>query len=190
MPNTTKPILERYHVDYNEVVNSKKWFNDQVAFLKKRNITQAGIMRSAGQLTFKPVPGNLYFYHYDPKLKDTLPYYDTFPLVFPYKAVPGGFLGLNMHYLGYKERFALFKKLHEVNSNKITEQTKMKFSWSMISSMASMKPAEHCIKHYLLDHIASPFCKVHPEDWATAMMMPVSSFVGEKQENIWNRNRR
>ena len=31
----------------------------------------------------KSMLGNMYFYSYNPKWKDKLPWYDTFPLVFP-----------------------------------------------------------------------------------------------------------
>ena len=38
------------------------------------------------------VPGNMYLFLYDPKYKETLPYYDTAPLVIPFKSVAAGFL--------------------------------------------------------------------------------------------------
>ena len=37
-----------------------------------------------GDLTSKIEPGNMYMFMYDPKLKETLPYYDTFPLCLPF----------------------------------------------------------------------------------------------------------
>ena len=40
---------------------------------------------------------NMFFY--DPKHKDTLPYYDRFPLSVIIGPAKGGFYGLNLHYL-------------------------------------------------------------------------------------------
>ena len=39
------------------------------------------------------IVGKMYFYSYDPKLKDVLPYYDRFPLVIPIENYSDGFLG-------------------------------------------------------------------------------------------------
>ena len=57
--------------------------------------------------------GNMYFFFYNPKHKKTLPWYDTFPLVFPIKSFSDGFLGLNMHYLAPKDRAILMDQLKE-----------------------------------------------------------------------------
>lgn len=182
------PVLAKYRVDHSQVQNSKKWFDSQVANLRKGNIT-ANKLLSSGNLTFKVTPGSLYFFFYDPKFKDTLPYYDQFPMVFPYKAIPGGFLGLNMHYLGYKERFALFNKLIDINSTKLDSTTKIKYSWGMINSMSQLHSAKACIKHYLNDHIASPFMKVDSQDWTTCMLLPVEKFVGASKDRVWKESR-
>ena len=50
-------------------------------------------------------------YYYMPKYEKTLPYYDVFPLVIPIKRLPGGFLGLNFHYLSVPLRMKLMEKL-------------------------------------------------------------------------------
>ena len=43
-------------------------------------------------------PGDMVMYTYNPKLRRTLPYYDTFPLTIVVAKAPGGFFGLNLHY--------------------------------------------------------------------------------------------
>ena len=43
--------------------------------------------------------GYMYAFKYDPKTKNDLPYYDTFPLIFPVRMDSDGFLGINFHYL-------------------------------------------------------------------------------------------
>jgi len=181
-------IFSEYHVGFDEVGKSRKWFTEKIADIKRGRRVTANKVIASTTSTSQIVPGSLYFFYYDPKLKDTLPYYDAFPMVFPYKPAPGGFLGLNLHYLGYPERFALFKQLLEINGSKVTDATKLKYQWSTINSMSQV--AKHCIKHYLNDHVVSQFSKIEPEDWTTAMFMPVEKFIGESKEYVWNQNRK
>ena len=55
--------------------------------------------------------GGLYYFLYDPKTKNDLPYYDKFPLVMPLKRDADGFLGLNLHYLPLNYRINFMRKL-------------------------------------------------------------------------------
>ena len=56
-------------------------------------------------------------FFYDPKYKKTLPYYDTFPLVLPLERIPGGFAGINFHYLRpVKARFTLLERLQRFST--------------------------------------------------------------------------
>lgn len=185
-----RPILDRYHIDYDDVQNSKKWFNETVQKIKKgKTVSPNGLMVRDGIDSMKQniKPGELYFFYYDPKLKDTLPYYDSFPLVFPYKPAPGGFLGLNLHYLDYQERFALFRNLLKINGSILDDRTKMNYQWSNILAMSNVPNAKKCIKHYLTDHVRSRYLKIEPDDWTTCMMLPVEKFVGESKERIWSK---
>ncbi len=182
-------VLKDLRVDYNQIKKSQKWYADQVRTMggvSASELSRDKSLKKSGSI----VPGQLYYFHYDPKFKDTLPYYDMFPLVFPYKAVPGGFYGLNMHYLGYPERFALFKRLMEINGQKLDEKTKIKFSWATVAGFSGLRGIDACVKHYLNDHVQSPFMKVSPKDWTTAMLMPVEQFVGAKKEYVWSQSKK
>jgi hypothetical protein len=184
-------ILTKFHIDLLQVKRSSSWYADQIKIMKTGRITAKKLITTeTDKLTRRITPGSLYFFFYDPKLKDILPHYDMFPMVFPYKPVPGGFLGLNLHYLGYPERFALFRELLKINGGKIHETTKIKYSWGVINNMSRMRGAEHCIKHYLYEHVRSPFLKVPPADWATSMMLPVEKFVGTTKEKVWQQTRK
>ena len=182
-----RPILDKLHINIEDVQNSKKWFNSTVQKLKKPHVSPNGLLFRDGLDSLKTnlVPGNLYFFYYDPKLKDTLPYYDQFPLVFPYKPAPGGFLGLNLHYLDYQERYALFSNLLKINGDILDDRTKIKYQWSNIVAMSNVPNAKKCIKHYLVDHVRSRYMKIEPDDFMTCMMLPVEKFVGESKERVW-----
>ena len=45
--------------------------------------TPSSMMRDRQRLKERTFVGKMYFYFYTPKLKDSLPYYDRFPLVIP-----------------------------------------------------------------------------------------------------------
>lgn len=185
-------LFNKFHLTIDQVKRSKKWYDEQLSIMKRGGITPNKVLSgSGGSHVTKIVPGNLYFFSYYPKMAEKLPYYDLFPLVFPFKSVPGGFYGLNMHYLGYNERFALFKKLIEINGSKIDHTLKIKKSWGLVNQMSKYAPsAEACVKHYLYSQIKSPFVLVEPHDWTTAMMMPVERFVGASKESVWNESRK
>jgi hypothetical protein len=169
------------------IKKSRAWYAQQVLLLGKQGITPQRLMREdTTSLKARIIPGNLYMFVYDPKLKATLPYYDRFPLVFPYASVPGGFMGLNMHYLPYQLRIRLLDRLLVFkNNDKMDGTTRLKYSWSLISNVAKFRMAEPCIKHYLLPHVKTAFKKVDVNDWATAMLLPVERFQKAPKEQVW-----
>ena len=73
--------------------------------------SREALMRDRESLKDNTVIGKMYFYFYDPKTKERLPYYDRFPLVIPIEEYKDGFLGLNLHYIHPKSRINLLDKL-------------------------------------------------------------------------------
>ena len=190
MANTNTPlqdIFDKYRFDRNISKKSTAWFQQQALLLSKKGITPNKILKNdPGAAKSTIIPGNLYMFMYDAKFKDTLPYWDKFPLVFPFKAVKGGFYGLNLHYLPYRLRAILMDRLLQFkNNSKFDETTKLKYSWDLISSASKFNLAKPCVKHYLMPHVRSPFVKIHAEDWTTALMLPVERFVGSTTSAIW-----
>lgn len=196
MANKTPTLLdvfERNKFNLDEVSKkSRTWFQQQLLLLNKQRITPNKVIGSdEGQLRSRISPGFMYMFMYDPKYKQTLPYYDRFPLVLPYAAYKGGFIGLNLHYLPYQLRVRLLDNLQTLrNNNKMDETTKIKYSWQLIDGVSRYKLAQPCIKQYLMDHVRSPFRKIDSPDWATAMMLPVERFVGASKEEVWADSRK
>ena len=181
-------IFERNKYDLKTAsTKSRGWFSQQILLLGKQRITPQRLMReNSGDLKARIIPGNLYMFGYDPKLKETLPYYDRFPLVFPYASLPGGFMGLNMHYLPYQLRIRLLDRLMVFkNNDKMDGTTRLRYSWALIAGVSKFKLAEPCIKHYLLPHVKTAYKKIDSEDWATAMLLPVERFAKSSKENVW-----
>lgn len=190
MKESLSRIFDKYKFDKNIAEKSKTWFQQQVILLAQKRINKISLFKQEKQYG-NIAPGNLYLFYYEALHKDTLPYYDRFPLVFPYRKIPGGFIGLNMHYLPYYWRVKLLDRLMQFSTNdKLDYTTKIRYSWSLISGMSKFKIAEPCIKQYLSDQVKSAFIKVKPEDWHTAMMLPVESFVGANKNQVWEDNKR
>lgn len=166
---------------------SRVWFDAEIVSLMKQRITPKKVMNNDhADLKSRVVPGSLYMYMYDPKYKEELPYYDRFPLVLPYDTFPGGFIGLNLHYVPYQMRVVLLDRLMTFATNQnFTETTRIKYSWDLVRSASRYAAAKPCIKQYLNNHVVSPFRKIHPQDWVTALMLPVEQFVGDNKVSIW-----
>lgn len=177
---------------HNASRKSKAWFEQQLLLIKQQQVTPNKVMRSDSQkLTTTLVPGNLYMFFYDAKTKDKLPYWDKFPLTFPFKKLEDGFLGLNMHYLPYQLRVQLLDKLMQFATNtKMDATTRLNYSWALIDGVSKYKAAQPCIKRYLDSHVQSAYRKVDGNDWATAMMLPVESFVGANKQAVWTDSKR
>jgi len=186
-------VFERNKYDLGTVVKkSRGWFEQQVQLLNKQQLTPNKVLNgNTEQLVTKVYPGKLYMYVYDPKLKAELPYYDRFPLVFPFKSTPDGFIGLNMHYLPYQLRISLLDNLLVFRTNRrMDETTRLKYSWQVIDGVSRFKAAQPCVKQYLTGHIRSQFRQIVAEDWATAMLLPVERFIGANKQEVWADSRK
>lgn len=185
---TLLDVFERNKYDLDTIARkSRGWFEQEVTQLTKQNITPNKVLEGGGNNNVtRIVPGHCYLFMYDPKLKKELPYYDRFPLVFPYNRTPDGFMGLNMHYLPYHLRIRLLDALTVFRTNnRMDEMTRIKYSWQLIDGISRFDAAKPCIKQYLIGHVRSAFRKIDSGDWATAMLLPVERFVGASRQEVW-----
>ena len=183
---STKDIYEKYNYTSKDALKSNSWFQQQVNLLTKERININLFHKTHGDRVALIRPGNMYMFFYDPKHKDTLQHYDSFPLVLPFEKTEDGFIGLNMHYLPYKLRFVLFDALMRFKTTKtIDDNTRLKYSWSTIKSMSKHTLAEPCVKRYLIPHIKSQIKMINPTDWSTTLMLPVESFAKSKKNKVW-----
>lgn len=126
--------------------------------------------------------GRMYFFNYDPKLKDVLPVYDRYPLTIPIEIYSDGFLGLNLHYLDIPTRLYLLDQLHDyITNTKYNDSTRFKLSYNLLSKSAKrFKILQNCIKRYLAPHIMSNMIYIEPASWETAIFLPVEKMVYKK----------
>lgn len=192
-PTKLYNIFEKHRYNLDEVgQKSKAWYEQQALLLAKKRYTPPMVMRDdPSQLKSRIIVGRLYMFVYDPKTKETLPYYDRFPLVFPFERKQDGFLGLNLHYLPYQLRIRLLTRLMVLASNqKMDDTTRLKLSWQLLSGASKFALAKPCVKRYLLNHVRSQFREVEAQDWATAMLLPVERFRRANPAEVWADSRK
>lgn len=170
--------------------NSTAWFTSKVQQLYGGRITGTKMMQeSKANLTSQIMPGGLYAFAYDPKHKETLPFYDKFPLVLPFHKEAGSFHGLNLHYLHPRFRILLLDKMMQfAKHNKKGEVEYLRFSWSLIGSAAKFKEVKPCVKMYLMSHVRTKFIKIPPEDWLIASQLPMGQFAKARAREVWKKS--
>ena len=167
---------------------SRAWLRAKVKDLKP---TSSGLMRDRERLKTTSMIGRMYFYFYDPKTKDSMPYYDQFPLVIPIEKYNDGFLGLNLHYIHPKHRMVLLDKLSDTLSNDTyDEKTKLKINYRYLAAASRIFEANPCIKRYLFTQIESRFLEITADEWDIAAMLPVESFVGATTSKVYADSRK
>ena len=191
--STLLDVFEKNQYDLKTAVKkSRAWFEQQVLIMTRQQLTPQRVLNgNPEQLVTRIMPGHLYMFVYDPKTKAELPYYDRFPLVFPFRKTPDGFIGLNMHYLPHRLRIILMERLMIFASNdKMDATTKLRYSWALIDGVSKFSLAKPCVKRYLTNHLKSPLVNVPADDWTTAMMLPVERFTKATKEYVWSESRK
>lgn len=169
---------------------SIQWFQNKAANLRSINRDQL-MKEDPIKSTSQFLPGNMYMYYYDPKHKDTLPYYDTFPLVILVDRAPGGFYGLNLHYLPPTLRAKLLDELMgNLNNKKFDRTTKIQVNYQMLKSVGNLSAFKPCFKHYLMDHMQSKFAYVPPPEWEIATFLPTAQFQKATKNKVYRDSRR
>jgi len=173
---------------------SRDWFMKKLGQIKSINRQQ--LMREQ-ELELKDpssgrqMIGNMFMYFYDPKLKDELPYYDRFPLAVVVGPAPGGFYGLNLHYLSPALRARMLDGLMEVTNNKrYDESTRFRVRYNLLQRMRKLRYYEPCFKHYLTKHIQGRVAKVYAPEWEIATFLPTAMWKKTTSQRVYRDSRR
>ena len=162
---------------------SRAWLLSKV---KNLNVSKQNLMGENSRLKDNTIVGKMYFYFYDPKTKENLPFYDKFPLVIPIEEHRDGFIGLNLHYLNPKRRIVLLDKLSEfANNSKYDETTKLRLSYSLLKSSSKIYEMKACIKKYLFTNVKSKFLQINADEWDIAALLPVENFQKTNKNKVF-----
>ena len=163
---------------------STQWFRDKI---KEFGTPKSADLIRDGKRTSTPTFGLLNMFVYDPKLKEKLPYYDTFPLVLHIEEYSNGFLGINMHYLSMPIRIRLLDRLVDYSNNdKFDKSTNLNVDYSRLKKIDLIKP---CLKRYLAGQVKSKFRKVEADEFMIATLLPVQRFKKQSDSHVFAKSR-
>jgi hypothetical protein len=138
-----------------------------------------------------PLIGSMNMFFYDPKGKDTLPYYDRFPLAIIVGPAEKGFYGLNLHYLPPILRAKFLDALLDITNNKkYDETTRFQMSYKMLQATSKTRYFKPCFKHYLTQHVKSRLARVPAPEWEIATFLPTASWEKTSAANVYKDSRK
>jgi hypothetical protein len=130
--------------------------------------------------------GGLYYFFYDAKGKNTLPYYDQFPMVLILERYDDGFLGLNLHYLPVRQRIAFLDKLMlYATLTPENDVLRIRVTYDILNAVKRFKEFRPCLKRYLFAHMRSKMLTIQPDEWDIAAILPVQKFSGATAKQVW-----
>ena len=130
--------------------------------------------------------GHMYAYKYDPKTKDSLPFWDEYPLVIPIGYYPNGILGLNVHYLPPILRRKIIDILKEDFTIAEKDENKyLKISYSKLQAVSRISFFSPCIKRYLLSHVKSQPVRIPFGEWENAVALQVPKWRGASSHEVY-----
>ena len=167
---------------------ARNWFRREA---QQTAVAPSRIMKeNRAKMVSRIEVGEMYLFNYDPKFKKELPYYDTFPLIFPFETVDGGFLGMNMHYLPLTLRARLMDALYNlVTDKRYDENTKLRLSYNVLKSTSRFRAFKPTIKKYLRSQVKSRFMKIDSVEWDMALFLPLQKFQKATAEKVYRDSR-
>jgi hypothetical protein len=177
-------VIQKAGAGAQNSLEARNWLRQKAA--EVRTVNPKATIQQGPVLTNRISPGNMYLFAYDPKTKEDLPYYDRFPLVFPFRKVQDGFYGINMHYLPPILRAKLMDALYDtVNNDKMDETTRLRINYRILQSAAKFRYFEPCVKHYLNNHVKTRFLMVDPKQWDVALFLPLERFAKASKSKVY-----
>ena len=163
---------------------STDWYKDKI---KEFGTPKSLDLIRDGKRNDRPFYGRLNMFIYDPKLKKTLPYYDTFPLVLPLENYTDGFLGINLHYLPIPLRIKLLDRLVDFsNDTDFDEKTRLILDYKKVKRIKLVKPTIH---KYLAGQVKSQFRRIDADEFMIATLLPVQRFKKATANTVWRESR-
>lgn len=179
------------------------WFR-QAARSYKNPIALQELQQSLGNSSKRTVMkiGHMYCYRYSAKYAEKLPYWDSFPLAFPFKEDSLHIWAINLHYCSPRHRSFIMEQLYGlISDTKMNEQTRLMLSYKRLNRMSTFRFFAPMIKCYLKSHFQSQFIHIPVDHWQTALFLPVARWNNATSKEVYrdyeqlikkvhNRNRR
>jgi len=171
---------------------SREWFRRKVQNMKvnRRDLMKMDPLESRARASAKTTIGSMFMFFYDAKHRDTLPYWDAFPLIVVVGPAEKGFYGLNLHYLPIPLRAKMLDSLMDITNNKkYDESTKFEISYGLLNSVSKLKYYKPCFKHYLTSQVEGNLAYVPPPEWEIATFLPTAQFQKSSVGRVYKDSR-
>jgi len=166
--------------------DSLRWLRNKIAEIRSPAFISAQMANEKSRKASKLSIGRLYGFYYDPKGKESLPYYDTFPMVIVLDTHDDGFMGLNLHYLPYQYRVAFLKKLmNYAVLGQDNEIERLRVSYDILNASKRLKEFKPCLKKYLYGHVKSRLLAIQSEEYQIAALLPLQQFRKTTAGHVW-----
>jgi hypothetical protein len=132
----------------------------------------------------RPLLGSLVAFEYDPKYKETLPYYDIFPMPVVVKLYTDGFLGLNLHYIPPSARKKIIEIMFQAPMSR--SKTGDRLTQPLMPFKGSGFPWQFAYKRYLGNHITTQIVNIPEEEWLIATLLPLAEFKKKTASYVWS----
>lgn len=193
MPRKKKTFIELTNEEFMRInktdvikftMDSLVWFKNR---LRNAKINESEVLRGElGKRRSKPSIGGMFFFRYDAKYKEELPYWDAFPLVIVFNEDKDHVWGINLHYLAPEARVIIFKRIMDIIGSKtILDNRKISVTWEVLNAMAHSKWIKHAVKCYLKGHLRSMPVEVRSEEWSASIFLPLENFQKASKEHVW-----
>ena len=102
------------------------------------------------------------------------------------KRLPEGFLGINFHYLHYKQRAILMDALYEYASDEeLNEESSIRVTYEILKGNSRTRLFKPALKRYLRSQVESRFLEIMQEQWNAAIMLPIARFEKATNREVW-----
>ena len=183
-------------IEASRTEEAKNWFRKEASSITQINptrlINQTPTSNKKSNITqFTSPIGKMFLFGYSPKTMDQLPYYDKFPLVFPFARVSNGLYGINMHYLPLSLRALLMDGLYDylITAN-YDENVRLKITYQILNNAAKLKYFKPCVKHYLNTQIETNMIQIPANSWDIALFLPLERFAKASKSQIHANSRK
>ena len=104
---------------------------------------------------------------------------------------PGGFIGINLHYVSPRNRIVLMDSLTKISTDKnYNKKTKLALSYNILKGLSKYNMIKPCLKRYLYGQVKSNFVKIDANEWDIAIFLPVQKFRKAAASTVWSESAR
>lgn len=167
---------------------SMQWFEEKLTsmtFNRNQIISQTPEFKRRSKIDANiPMIGTMHMFRYDPLSKQTIKYYDRYPLVILVGETIDGFTALNLHYMPpmLRIRFLDFLYQRTLGSGKAE---RFNTFWERINRGSTKKFLAPMIKSYRNDRIRGRIAQVFPNEWEIAAFLPFERFFKKSKDIVW-----